>query len=250
VRAVVVVVPVHDEEQHLERCLTSIHRALAHPRLRGLDDLVVVSLDACRDGSAAIAERLRRRSDVVVCVEARNVGTARAVGALAGLEAVRHEPDRVWLAHTDADTVVPPGWLAGQLEHADTAEGVAGIVRVDDWAPHRVETRLRFERGYRSPLLRPHRHVHGANIGVRAGAYLDVGGFPHLPCSEDHALWDALRAGGHRVVASRRVWVTTSGRRVPRARGGFADTLLELERAVLDGDRASPDCRPSGMGMG
>ena len=250
VRAVVVVVPVHDEEQHLERCLSSIHRALEHPRLAGLEGLVVVSLDACRDGSAAIAERLRRRSDVVVSVEARNVGTARAVGVLAGLEAAGHDPRHVWLAHTDADTVVPPGWVAGHLEHARAAHGVAGIVRVDDWAPHLTGTRLRFERGYRTPLFRPHRHVHGANIGVRASAYLDVGGFPHLPCHEDHALWNALRAGGHRVVATRRVWVTTSARRVPRARGGFSDTLLALERALVEGDVDPADCRPTGMGMG
>ena len=102
-------------------------------------------------------------------------------------------------------------------------------MRVRDWSPHLTATRLRFERSYRKPLGGPHPHVHGANLGVRASAYLDVGGFPPLALSEDHALWHALRSGGHPVVATRRVWVATSARRQSRASGGFADTLLAFE---------------------
>jgi RNA polymerase sigma-70 factor (ECF subfamily) len=30
--------------------------------------------------------------------------------------------------------------------------------------------------------------VHGANLGIRASAYLAAGGFPPLPTAEDHAL--------------------------------------------------------------
>jgi hypothetical protein len=138
----------------------------------------------------------------------------------------------VWLAHTDADTEVPPSWVADQLSLARTADGVAGIVRVDDWSSHLSATRVRFERSYRTPRLRSHTHVHGANIGVRASAYLDAGGFPHQAWSEDHALWAALRRRGHVIVATRRVWVTTSARRGARAAGGFGDRLLAIESAI------------------
>ena len=48
-------------------------------------------------------------------IRARNVGAARAVG-MAGLlrRTAATDPAAVWLATTDADTVVPPGWLRRQ----------------------------------------------------------------------------------------------------------------------------------------
>ncbi len=229
VGGVVVVIPVHDEERHLGACLISVLHSLAHPEVRHLRSVVVVALDACRDGSAAIAERLLRPTDVIVEVERRNVGVARAIGTERGLAGIGLDPSRVWLAHTDADCEVPADWVAGHLAVSPTADGVAGVVRVRDWTPHLASTRLRFEHSYREPLDGPHPHVHGANLGVRASAYVDVGGFPPLACSEDHALWHALRSGGHPVVATRRIWVATSARRQSRAAGGFADTLLALE---------------------
>jgi glycosyltransferase involved in cell wall biosynthesis len=232
VRGVIVVVPVHDEEEHLGRCLAGVHRALDHPAVREVEARVVVALDACHDASATIAARHTRDDDVVVTLDRRNVGAARAAGALAGLAATRLDPRQVWLAHTDADTEVPPSWLAAQLAVARSADGVAGIVRVHDWDAHLPATRHHFERSYRTSFLRRHPHVHGANLGVRASAYLDVGGFPQLARSEDHALWAALRAGGHALVATRRVWVTTSARRRPRAAGGFGDALLDIEQSV------------------
>lgn len=236
------VVPVHDEEERLARCLAAVHRSVAALELDGLRTTVVVALDACRDGSDAIARRAARPTDVVVAVDERNVGATRAAGTRAGLDALGLPPESVWLAHTDADTSVPPRWLARQLALAARADAVAGVVRVDDWAAHHPATRRRYERGYRAPWFGAHRHVHGANLGVRASSYLDVGGFPPLACSEDHALWDALRTGGHRVVSTRQVWVTTSGRRDGRARGGFADTLLQIEQVAR---AATPGARPS-----
>ena len=229
--ALAVIIPVHDEEELLAGCLASVHRALDHPDLRGVRSTVVLVLDACSDDSARIARHGRRPTDGVIEVDARNVGAARALGCEHGLTTLDRDADRVWLATTDADTRVPPHWLTRQLALATEASAVAGVVRVDDWSTHSPTTRRRFERSYRTSPFRPHPHVHGANLGVRAAAYLDVGGFPALSCAEDHALWSALRAAGHPTTASRRVWVTTSARRSARATGGFADTLLDIERA-------------------
>lgn len=228
---VVVVVPVHDEEDLLAGCLRSIRGSLDHPAIRDLPSCIVVALDSCRDASPAIAASELRPSDRVVEVDHRNVGAARSDGTAAGIEAIGVDPTELWLAHTDADSTVPRHWLARQQAMAPFTDAIAGVVRVADWSPHDRQTRRAFDRTYRSSPLRPHPHVHGANLGVRASAYLDVGGFPHQACSEDHALWDALAAAGHGRRASRRVWVRTSARRVGRARGGFADTLVDLGAA-------------------
>jgi len=227
-RGVVVVVPAHDEEDLLGACLRSIHVALAHPGVRDLPSCIVVALDSCRDASATIARQELRACDRTIEVDHRNVGAARAAGAELGIETIGVDPSALWLAHTDADSTVPPHWLARQRAMTAATDAIAGIVRVDDWSPHDRRTRRAFDRSYRSPLLRPHLHVHGANLGVRASAYLDVGGFPSQACSEDHALWHALQDAGHVHRASRRVWVRTSARRLARASGGFADTLVAL----------------------
>jgi hypothetical protein len=34
-----------------------------------------------------------------------------------------------------------------------------------------------------------HPHVHGANLGIRADAYSDAGGWNDLTVAEDHCLW-------------------------------------------------------------
>ncbi|MEO5709728.1 MAG: hypothetical protein ABIQ59_07890 [Nocardioidaceae bacterium] len=76
-----------------------------------------------------------------------------------------------------------------------------------------------------------HGHVHGANLAVRADAYLDVGGFPGAVHGEDQALVDALVARGHRLLRTREISVVTSGRLVGRAQDGLADHLRRLEQS-------------------
>ena len=73
---------------------------------------------------------------------------------------------------------------------------------------------------------RPHRHVHGANVGCRADAYVAAGGFLALSSDEDVALAGAL--AGRRTVRTGAIPVLTSARRVARLHGGFADYLIKL----------------------
>jgi hypothetical protein len=77
----------------------------------------------------------------------------------------------------------------------------------------------------------PHTHVHGANLGFRAAAYLRAGGFADLPTAEDRALVAALTASGGRVRRTRALTVVTSARREARAPHGFSGYLAELEAA-------------------
>jgi hypothetical protein len=222
IEAIGVVVPAHDEQDLLPACLRSIRLAARHPGVRGLPVHVVPVLDACSDDSGAVALG-------AIEIAARNVGLARAAGVTTVLarEAGR-VPERLWLATTDADSTVPPDWLSGQVRLARAgADAVTGTVRVRDWSPQPLAARVRFARTYGVPGG-GHRHVHGANLGVSAAAYLAVGGMAALAVGEDQALVDALVRAGRRVVATGRIPVTTSARRESRTVGGFADHLRDL----------------------
>ncbi len=215
-----VVVPAHNEESYIASALGAILVAAAHPGLAGEDVRVIVALDSCSDGTGAIAEAC---SVEVIALNARNVGAVRAAGASLLLAAGAR-----WLAFTDADTVVSPEWLVRQLEQG--ADAVCGSIGIADWRIHGAQAdalREDFMRGYRD--ADGHRHIHGANLGVSATAYVRAGGFQPLACSEDVALVEALEATGARIAWSAAPRVATSARIDARARGGFGDAI----RAVL-----------------
>lgn len=188
---------------------------------------LVVVADACSDRTALAA---RRGGATVVTIEARNVGTARAAGVREVLRRTGHlDPLDVWLATTDADTLVPPCWLREQARYASHGwDAVAGTIRVVDWSRYQPGMRTLFNKRYGSGTG-PHPHVHGANLGFRAAAYLRAGGFPDVPTGEDRALVAALTATGSRVRRTRALIVVTSARRVARAPHGLSSYLTELE---------------------
>ncbi|MGK5080849.1 glycosyltransferase [Janthinobacterium sp. HLX7-2] len=226
-----VVVPVHDEEACLDACLEALRAAAICPLLCGEAVSIVIVLDACNDQSQrivlahAMQADLRWRLDCIA-VNAHNVGAARAAGAKLLLQRGAR-----WLAFTDADTRVSPDWLSAQL--ALNADAVCGTVAVDDWSPHGDNAdalRIHFAQTYTD--ADGHRHIHGANFGVCASAYLRAGGFAPLPCSEDVALVAALLACGAHIAWSAAPRVTTSARRDARARDGFGDTLLQVVAAM------------------
>jgi glycosyltransferase involved in cell wall biosynthesis len=211
-----IVIPAHNEEALLGACLRAACCAAAHERLHGEAVCIVVVLDSCDDGCAAIADDW---GVPTLEIDARNVGIARAAGAdLLLARGAR------WLAFTDADSRVAPDWLVAQL--ALRAQAVCGPVTVDDWTSHHERTRAAFHREYMD--ADGHRHIHGANFGVTARAYRRAGGFPPLACSEDVALVDLLVAAGVRIAWSAAPRVVTSARVDSRARGGFGDTLVAL----------------------
>ena len=73
-----------------------------------------------------------------------------------------------------------------------------------------------------------HRHIYAANLGVRAHAYLAVGGFPHDSVGEEHGLWQRLRAAGYPLTSPTAIRVRTSARTRGRATGGLAELLRTL----------------------
>jgi glycosyltransferase involved in cell wall biosynthesis len=218
---IAVIVPAHNEEEHLANCVRSLTQAAACPALLGEPVVIVVVLDHCTDESESVA---RRCGAIAIALKARNVGAARAFGAQHAIKLGAR-----WLAFTDADTVVEPGWLAAQL--ALRSDAVCGTVAVHDWGSYGERMRRHHEATYTD--ADGHRHIHGANLGVSATAYVAAGGFSPLESSEDVALVDVLKAQGASIAWSAAPRVVTSARRVFRAPRGFGATLLRVAREGL-----------------
>jgi cellulose synthase/poly-beta-1,6-N-acetylglucosamine synthase-like glycosyltransferase len=187
----------------------------------------MVVLDDCDDRTEEIC---RSFSVETLSVVARSVGVARHVGVATLLSGVT-DPATIWISNTDADTVVPLTWLRDQLTvasaGADVVVGTVGISHEDGHLGRRFTAAYRMGVGRRVG----HAHVHGANLGVRASAYLDVGGFPPMAAHEDRALLRRLEGSGATVVRSNRIRVETSARLVGRCEGGFATALRQLSVA-------------------
>jgi glycosyltransferase involved in cell wall biosynthesis len=222
-------VPAHNEEDMIGVCLAALLQAASHPALGGEAVTVHVVLDACRDDTEeAVRAYAGRFAAARVAlswsrIEAEQVGAARAAGAVHLLAAGAR-----WLAFTDADTRVAPEWLTAQL--ALDVDVVCGSVAVDDWSPHGVHAELLREHFSRTYQDRDgHRHIHGANLGVAASAYLAAGGFAAVACHEDVLLVRALELSGASFAWSARPRVFTSARVDARARGGFGDFQTKVK---------------------
>ncbi|QIK45850.1 glycosyltransferase [Gordonia terrae] len=225
VERIVVVVPVHNEAERLPACLEALQAAAtAVP----IPVEVIVVLDACDDDSATLV------TDEVstVVVDVRCVGAARGAG-FASVGPSSSEPATTWFATTDADSTVPRDWLAEHVAAADAgADAYVGTVTPDGFDEWPAGTGEMYLREYDpSP---GHGHVHGANLGVRASTYADVGGFREVDTDEDVDLVDRLHAADAVIERGAHAPVRTSTRRDGRARHGFAGYLRQLSGARPD----------------
>ncbi len=236
IRAVVIGVPAHNEVERVAASVTSMLEAV-DALGPGIDAHLTVAADRCSDGTedviAAIAANHSQVHVVAGCWGtaggARRAAIARGLAAMTSADTRRL--DEVWIATTDADTVVTIDWLQRQMSYANTGfDAVAGVVELLDDADRSPAIAGHFALHYAFDEINSHSHVHGANLGVRATAYLAAGGFPDVACSEDHALWNELLRLGRPCASPIDVRVLTSARLDGRAIGGFADTLAEAMR--------------------
>jgi cellulose synthase/poly-beta-1,6-N-acetylglucosamine synthase-like glycosyltransferase len=221
-----VVIPAQNEEVTIQRCIEHVLAAHEHCGRRALLWIVVVA-DACSDATVHRARIALGCRGEVIEGSPRSPGSARRLGAAAVLEHFGPaNAARTWLANTDADTYVSLDWLTVHLDHADEGvDALAGIVQLDASEGVREDIRRLYRETYQLGIDGTHTHVHGANLGVRADAYLDVGGWSHLTVAEDHCLWHRLKARGWRLRSCVKSVVMTSARLHGRALGGFADTM-------------------------
>jgi glycosyltransferase involved in cell wall biosynthesis len=227
---VAIVVPAADEQHHIARCLHSIDRAREH-LLRRYPDIkqveIVVVLDDCRDDTRAVVARFPRvktLTSVARCVGAtRGRGASHAIGSLP-------QTMRLWIANTDADSEVPRNWLTHMVAEANLGAhltlgtvlpgaGLSRAVRAAWLARH--------------DSLQGHSHIHGANLGIRADTYLDLGGWRPLRVNEDIDLVGRATARNElKIVRTASIPVMTSARLVGRAPEGFSSYLRHLHESV------------------
>jgi len=218
-----VVVPAHNEIEHLPRCLSAL---VAMSMRTDMPVLIVVVLDACDDGSSDLADRFGPNVHFI-STDAGNVGAARA----AGFEYARSvctgvEPAQTWFATTDADSIVDSRWLTQMTRSG--ADMVLGTVQIPVWRLP-AEVARRYLAAYRSDGP-GHDHVHGANMGFRADAYWGVGGFRALATGEDVDLVKRFEAAHLSIHRDAKLTVATSAREEGRAPSGFASHLRGLAR--------------------
>ena len=248
-------VPARDEAERLPRLVASLaaQRDGAGRPLAPDAYEVVVLLNNCRDGSAEALDRAGRAHpglrlhavEVELAPHEAHVGRARQLllDAACRRFAVLARPEGLLLT-TDADTRVPPDWIASaRAEVAGGADLVGGRVTLDPAERAALAPGVRrlflLDVGYRraleevrslyaptagDPFPRHHQHF-GACLAVTAAAYARAGGMPPVPTSEDVALVRAVEAVGGRVRHSYRFRAATSARTVGRASGGLADAF-------------------------
>jgi glycosyltransferase involved in cell wall biosynthesis len=215
IETIVVVIPARDEEQLVEACLRSVSRAAEAVEV---PVTIVLVADACTDATAAIAHSIPGVR--VLKTSFANVGAARAAGVRIALSG---STGATWIANTDADSVVPPNWLHGQLEAASSGyELVIGTVR-----PRAADLTVNQQRAW----YRTHDdgqsigHVHGANLGILGSTYSAAGGFTDQREHEDVSLVSRAQAAGARILATGSLEVQTSGRLRGKTPGGYAAHL-------------------------
>jgi glycosyltransferase involved in cell wall biosynthesis len=243
IRRIAVVVPAADEERRIGRCLRAVAAARRHLAWHhgDIQTQVVVVLDGCRDATAAVCASFPWVDTVTIA--SRNAGAARRAGAEHALRGSSVRARELWLASTDADSVVPGNWLTGMM--AAAAQGAELVLGTVLPGPE-LSPALRARWLSRHQLRDGHPHVHGANLGLRADAYLALGGWRALATGEDFDLARrAASAGSLHIRRTAAIPVTTSVRRDGRAPSGFSSYLRALgtepDLAAQPGLAAEPD---------
>jgi len=161
-----VVIPAYNEEKYLGACLRAL-RDQTYPH----DQCEIIVVD---NGSTDATARIAREFGARV-VEEPVKGIARA--RQRGFEAARGEV----VASTDADTVVPPFWLARIAGHFARDPELGGVYGPVYWSDGRPHERLIMQYPVTWALMLSNRVGHtlwvGSNFAVRAELFWRVRGF-------------------------------------------------------------------------
>jgi hypothetical protein len=227
-----VVIPAHNEQEHIGRAVHAVRRSLGVRLLGGVASWIVVVDDSSTDATRSRARLALGWHGEVLTGRFGTAGAARRAGfeRLLALASERASLDDVWFATTDADSRVPRTWITDGVRWWRRGfEAVAGMVEPDWQSDADASLRARYDQMMAAQgTENGHPHVYGANLGFTAAAYIRAGRMPTIATGEDHQMWLALRAAGARVVSVADNPVATSTRRAGRAPAGFAALLASL----------------------
>ena len=245
VMTAVVAIPVCNERDRVVGCLEAL---LAQASIAPASLGILLFLNNCVDGTRQVIEDWLPLSPWPVRIieqdsPSASAGWARRQAMEAGAAWLGDVPAGILLT-TDADSRVPPDWVARNIQAIEAgADAVAGRTMFDpvEMATLPAGFRQRQDRELEYDMLlaeveavldpRPgdpwprHRMKSGASIAVSVPAYRAVGGMPSISSGEDHAFIDLFRAHNLVVRHAPDIVVTTSSRLEGRARDGTADAL-------------------------
>ena len=235
--------PVRNEACLLPATLEAIGAAMRNADGTGV--LVAVCNDT-QDRSAGIiatwAERMDVPHAVVEISLARSVRGAPHCRRFAFDLGAMLAPAGI-LMTSDADSIVPPGWIARAQSILSYASMACGPVSLSPGElaglPPMVEQVGVAERAYGMAIAKLWRRLtgdvvvpflnpaSGANMAITAAAYGWCGGQPLPSVGEDKALYELCLRKGLPIAPVELDGVTTSSRVKGRAKGGCAAALLE-----------------------
>jgi glycosyltransferase involved in cell wall biosynthesis len=237
-----VIVPARDEEELIGACIAALAAQVGVPKCAYE---VILVLDRCTDDTEARA-RAAAGAMTLHVLQATDPGVGHARRQGMDLAAERLPPDGL-IATTDADSEPDPDWLRTQLDAvAAGAKAIGGRVEVGahDLPPAAMRRREADAVQRHAALVgagaREHHQFSGASLAVTAATYAQVGRLEPRGALEDEGFERALHRHGVPIERLAAVRVTTSGRRIGRARRGLAVDLRRnswlAERSYHAGD--------------
>ncbi len=194
-----ILIAARNEAEHLPACLHSLV-AQNYPTEK---IEVLIGDDRSSDATPEIAQSFAQRYPHIRCLSiATDQAGLRAKANV--LYQLARQAQGQWLLVTDADTVLPPDWIAGILQKPykpqlgirtaltlPTGENTFAQVQCLDWLTALSINHWASQQG--KPLA-----AMGNNMLVRAAAYHAIGGYAAIPFSitEDFALFRALLQAG------------------------------------------------------
>lgn len=218
-----IIIPAHNEEAYIAGCVKS----LKQQNYQGEFEIIVVD-NASTDNTSEVA---RKNGTRVIREERKGVSQARRRGCA--------EAKGEIFALSDADSKIPPNWLARMNDIFNSDEKIiaaGGLFRFDEvgFAVNLLANKfflplnsfvLKYFVTPRSPFLT------GSNMAVRRKAYEKSGGFdPKLVYAEDNELAKRLAKYGQIYFDSKLI-VRTSFRRYS---GGHKNIFLVLLNAIKE----------------
>lgn len=212
-----VVIPVYNEEKCIRACLLSVkNQTISVPYT------IIVADNASTDDTAYLAKK-----EGVEVIRAKRKGYAHA--AIAGI-AKTHS--RI-IAMTDADSVVPPHWLARIYDTFESYPDVVAIGGPYEFydGPRALRLVLRLINRFNPRLITV--SLCGINMAFRREAYEAVGGFSSdINLQADSYLGEQLKKIG-RMYFMRDTIVLSSARRYQKPKQFISELSIRITNALM-----------------